>query len=135
MNETVFESLVEVMIDPEDFLKIKETLSRVGILSRREKKLFQSCHIFHRRGRYFIVSFKEMFALDDRETNFTEDDIARRNRIVRLLAEWGLVKIPEQSLKKISSPLADMSQIKVISFSEKRDYILESKYTIGRVKR
>ena len=115
--------------DGETFLKIKETLTRIGVSSRKEKKLYQSCHILHKRGRYAIVHFKEMFILDHKETTFSEDDKARRNKIVALLADWGLLKVnnPEQ----IKSPVAEISKIKVIPFKEKKEWALVEKYRIG----
>ena len=115
--------------DEETFLKIKETLTRIGVSSRKEKKLYQSCHILHKRGRYAIVHFKEMFILDHKETTFSEDDKARRNKIVTLLADWGLLKVnnPEQ----IKSPVAEISKIKVIPFKEKKEWALVEKYRIG----
>ena len=115
--------------DEETFLKIKETLTRIGVSSRKEKKLYQSCHILHKRGRYAIVHFKEMFILDHKETTFSEDDKARRNKIVALLADWGLLKVnnPEQ----IKSPVAEISKIKVIPFKEKKEWALVEKYRIG----
>ena len=115
--------------DEETFLKIKETLTRIGVSSRKEKKLYQSCHILHKRGRYAIVHFKEMFILDHKETTFSEDDKARRNKIVTLLADWGLLNVnnPEQ----IKSPVAEISKIKVIPFKEKKEWALVEKYRIG----
>ena len=115
--------------DEETFLKIKETLTRIGVSSRKEKKLYQSCHILHKRGRYAIVHFKEMFILDHKETTFSEDDKARRNKIVTLLADWGLLNVnnPEQ----IKSPVAEISKIKVIPFKEKKEWTLVEKYRIG----
>jgi len=124
---------VEILLsDDEDFLKIKETLTRIGVASRKEKKLFQSCHIFHKQGRYAIVHFKEMFLIDGKESNFSEDDRARRNKIVQLLEDWGLIKVVNKGL--IEEPLASMSQIKVVSYKEKNDWKLETKYSIGRKK-
>ena len=132
MNDVV-ETLVEVELENEEaFLKIRETLTRIGIASRRENKLFQSCHILHKRDKYYIVSFKEMFALDGKETNFSEEDKARRNKIVCLLKDWNLLKIKDED--KVKEPVASMNQIKVIPFKEKADWILESKYTIGNRK-
>jgi hypothetical protein len=118
---------------PDDFLKIKETLTRIGIASRKEKHLYQSCHILHKQSRYAIVHFKELFGLDGKETNFSEDDRGRRNTIVNLLAEWNLLEIidPDQSKLK---PLAALTQIKIVSFKEKTSWVLESKYNIGRKK-
>lgn len=130
MKEIV-DSLVEIKIaEEEDFLKIKETLTRIGIASRKDNILYQSCHILHKQGRYFITHFKEMFALDGKPSNFSEEDKARRNKIINLLQEWSLLKIVDTD--KVSSPLAPMSQIKIINHKEKHDWILESKYNIGK---
>ena len=112
---------------PDDFLKVRETLSRIGVASRKEKKLYQSCHILHKQGKYFIVHFKELFALDGKNTNLSENDIARRNTIVNLLNDWGLVNIVGEA-----EPSAPLSQIKVISFKEKSEWLLETKYNIGK---
>lgn len=123
--------MVEILLDvPEDFLKIRETLTRIGIASKKEKKLFQSCHILHKQNRYFIVHFKELFALDGKPTNFSEDDTARRNTIANLLAEWNLYKLlnPEKT-KTVTAPI---SQIKILSHKEKSEWILEQKYNIGK---
>ena len=116
--------------EPDDFLKVRETLSRIGVASRKDKTLFQSCHILHKQGKYFIVHFKELFALDGKDTNISENDIARRNTIANLLSDWGLVKVMKTDEVK-SAPL---SQIKVISFKEKNDWKLETKYNIGKKK-
>lgn len=133
MNDLV-SKLVEVRLRSEDdFLKVKETLTRIGIASGFHNRLFQSCHILHKRGNYYIVHFKELFALDGKPTNFSEEDRARRNKIVNLLAEWGLVDIVEP--EKVESPLAPLSQIKIISFKDKPNWELVSKYEIGRRKR
>ena len=122
------DQMLEVILkEPDDFLKIRETLSRIGVASRKEKKLYQSCHILHKQGRYFIVHFKELFALDGKNTNLSENDIARRNRIAALLSDWGLVEI-----KGDTDPIAPLSQIKIISFKEKDEWILETKYNIGK---
>ena len=122
------DQMLEVILkEPDDFLKIRETLSRIGVASRKEKKLYQSCHILHKQGRYFIVHFKELFALDGKNTNLSENDIARRNRIATLLNDWGLVEI-----KGDTDPIAPLSQIKIISFKEKDEWILETKYNIGK---
>ena len=112
---------------PDDFLKVRETLSRIGVASRKEKKLYQSCHILHKQGKYFIVHFKELFALDGKNTNLSENDIARRNTIVNLLNDWGLVNVVGEA-----EPSAPLSQIKVISFKEKSEWLLETKYNIGK---
>jgi len=126
--------MVEVVLnEPDDFLKVRETLTRIGVASRKERKIYQSCHILHKQGRYFIVHFKELFALDGKNTNLSLNDIQRRNRIVRLLVDWGLVNISEESKEKISD-LAPLNQIKVLSFKEKGEWTLESKYNIGRKK-
>ena len=122
------EHMLEVTLrEPDDFLKIRETLSRIGVASRKERKLYQSCHILHKQGRYFIVHFKELFALDGKQTNLSENDIARRNTISKLLKDWGLVE-----LKGEIEPIAPLSQIKIISFKEKNDRTLETKYNIGK---
>lgn len=121
------DTMVEVRLtDPENFLKIKETLTRIGIASRSDKKLFQSCHILHKRQKYYIVHFKELFALDGKETDFSENDIARRNTIVNLLVEWGLVEC-----NSTASPVIPLNQIKIISHKEKNDWQLIPKYNIG----
>jgi hypothetical protein len=122
------EQMLEVSLkEPDDFLKIRETLSRIGVASRRERKLYQSCHILHKQGRYYIVHFKELFALDGKDTNLSENDIARRNSIAKLLNDWGLVDI-----KGNIEETAPLSQIKIISYKEKDDWILETKYNIGK---
>lgn len=133
MNE-LLDSLVEVKIaEEEDFLKIKETLTRIGVASRKEKKLYQSCHIFHKQGKYYIVHFKEMFTIDGKPSNFSEEDKGRRNKIIQLLQEWNLLKVVDQ--EKIVDPVASMSQIKIINHKEKDDWILEAKYNMGRKKK
>ena len=130
MSEWTVDNMVEVKLSqPDDFLKIRETLSRIGIASKKDKKLYQSCHILHKQGRYFIVHFKELFGLDGKQTNFSEEDQSRRNTIVKLLNDWGLVKVVSED--KISNQ-APLSQIKVIAFKEKGDWILETKYNIGK---
>ena len=122
------EQLLEVGLgEPDDFLKVRETLSRIGVASRKERKLYQSCHILHKQGKYYIVHFKELFALDGKETNITENDVARRNSISVLLSDWGLVEIIGEA-----EPKAPLSQIKVISFKEKNEWDLETKYNIGK---
>ena len=126
-NWTQEQMLEGVLKEPDDFLKIRETLSRIGVASRKERKLYQSCHILHKQGRYYIVHFKELFALDGKETNLSENDIARRNTIANLLSDWGLVEV-----KGDSTPTAPLSQIKIISFKEKDEWILETKYNIGK---
>ena len=126
------DKMVEVFLnEPDDFLKVRETLTRIGVASRKEKKLYQSCHILHKQGRYFIVHFKELFALDGKRANLTVNDVQRRNRIVQLLADWGLIEIVD--VNKISD-IAPLNQIKVLSFKDKGDWILETKYNIGRKK-
>ena len=126
--------MVEVTLnEPDDFLKVRETLTRIGVASRKEKKIYQSCHILHKQGKYYIVHFKELFALDGKNTNLSLNDIQRRNRIVQLLLDWGLVTTNSISKDKISD-LAPLNQIKVLSFKEKNDWTLESKYNIGRKK-
>ena len=126
--------MVEVTLgEPDDFLKVRETLTRIGVASRKERKIYQSCHILHKQGKYFIVHFKELFALDGKNTNLSINDLQRRNRIVQLLLDWGLVSIVEESKEKISD-LAPLNQIKVLSFKEKNEWRLESKYNIGRKK-
>ena len=122
------EQMLEVSLkEPDDFLKIRETLSRIGVASRRERKLYQSCHILHKQGRYYIVHFKELFALDGKATNLSDNDIARRNSIAKLLNDWGLVEIIGNT-----DMVAPLSQIKIISFKEKNEWILETKYNIGK---
>ncbi len=126
------ESMVEVVLkEPDDFLKVRETLTRIGVASRKEKKLYQSCHILHKQGRYYIVHFKELFALDGKKANLSTNDVQRRNRIVQLLSDWGLISI---SAKETIADVAPLSQIKVLSYKEKGDWILESKYNIGKKK-
>ena len=126
--------MVEVVLnEPDDFLKVRETLTRIGVASRKERKIYQSCHILHKQGRYYIVNFKELFALDGKKANISLNDIQRRNRIVQLLVDWGLVNISTDSQEKIKD-LAPLNQIKVLSFKEKGEWTLESKYNIGRKK-
>ena len=124
------EQMLEVGLkEPDDFLKVRETLSRIGVASRKERKLYQSCHILHKQGRYFIVHFKELFALDGKKTNLSENDVARRNTIANLLSDWGLVNVVGKA-----DPVAPLSQIKVLSFREKDEWTLETKYNIGKKK-
>ena len=124
------EQMLEISLkEPDDFLKVRETLSRIGVASRKERKLYQSCHILHKQGRYYIVHFKELFALDGKETNLSENDIARRNTIANLLDDWGLVKLLGKA-----EPVAPLSQIKVLSYREKEEWTLETKYNIGKKK-
>ena len=126
------ESMVEVVLkEPDDFLKVRETLTRIGVASRKEKKLYQSCHILHKQGKYYIVHFKELFALDGKKANLTLNDVQRRNRIVQLLGDWGLVSINN---KESITDVAPLSQIKVLAYKEKGDWTLESKYNIGKKK-
>ena len=120
--------MLEIQLkEPDDFLKIRETLSRIGVASRKERKLYQSCHILHKQGRYYIVHFKELFALDGKATNLSQNDIERRNTITGLLEDWGLVEV-----LGLSEPRAPLSQIKIISFKEKSEWTLETKYNIGK---
>ena len=124
------EHMLEIGLkEPDDFLKVRETLSRIGVASRKERKLYQSCHILHKQGRYYIVHFKELFALDGKKTNLSENDIARRNTIANLLRDWGLINIIGEVAE-----VAPLSQIKVLSFSEKNEWTLETKYNIGKKK-
>ena len=124
--------MVEVSLrQPDDFLKVRETLTRIGGASRKEKKLYQSCHILHKKGKYYIVHFKELFALDGKHANITSNDVERRNRITKLLSDWGLIDIVQES--KLGE-LAPLNQIKVISYKEKGEWNLESKYNIGKKK-
>ena len=126
------EQMVAVSLsEPDDFLKVRETLTRIGVASRKEKKLYQSCHILHKQGRYFIVHFKELFALDGKRANLTINDVQRRNRISQLLADWGLISI--LNVDQIAD-IAPLNQIKVLSYKDKGDWILETKYNIGRKK-
>ena len=129
--ELSIDDLVEVeLFEDDDFLKIKETLTRIGISSRKEKKLYQSCHILHKRGRYYILHFKELFALDGKPSNFSEEDIARRNTIVNLLDEWELCEIVKP--EKTESPVLNIKQLKILSHKEKEDWELCPKYHIGK---
>ena len=122
-------SMLEVRLnEPDDFLKVRETLTRIGVASRKDKKLYQSCHILHKQGRYFIVHFKELFLLDGKKSNLEENDIARRNTIAQLMSDWGLISIEKEGLIE---PLAPMRQIKIIPFKEKAEWELCPKYNIG----
>ena len=122
--------MLEVTLkEPDDFLKVRETLTRIGVASRKERKLYQSCHILHKRGKYYIVHFKELFALDGKPTNITSNDVQRRNRIAKLLSDWGLIEISTEV-----TDLAPINQIKVLSFKDKGEWTLESKYNIGKKK-
>ena len=126
------DKMIEVVLqEPDDFLKVRETLTRIGVASRKEKKLYQSCHILHKQGRYFIVHFKELFALDGKRANLTINDVQRRNRIVNLLVDWGLVLISDEFREGIMD-VSPLNQIKVISFREKGEWSLETKYNIGK---
>ena len=122
--------MIEVLLnEPDDFLKVRETLTRIGVASRKEKKLYQSCHILHKQGRYYLVHFKELFALDGKHANLTMNDVQRRNRIIRLLSDWGLVNIVKEDDVVDIAPL---NQIKVLAYRDKGDWILEQKYNIGK---
>ena len=124
------DKMLEVILkQPDDFLKVRETLTRIGVASRKEKKLYQSCHILHKQGRYFIVHFKELFALDGKHANLTVNDVQRRNRIARLLADWGLISIVKET---DVADIAPLNQIKVLAYKDKGDWILEQKYNIGK---
>ncbi len=126
------DQMVEVSLsEPDDFLKVRETLTRIGVASRKEKKLYQSCHILHKQGRYYIVHFKELFALDGKSANLSMNDVQRRNRIIQLLSDWGLVTINNSDSIVDVAPL---SQIKVLSYKDKSGWTLESKYNIGKKK-
>jgi hypothetical protein len=122
--------MIEISLsEPDDFLKVRETLTRIGVASRKEKKIYQSCHILHKQGRYYIVHFKELFALDGKHANLTVNDIQRRNRIIKLISDWGLITVinPESVVD-----IAPLNQIKVLAYKEKNDWILEQKYSIGK---
>tara|TARA_B100001109_G_C18718834_1_gene406131 strand:- start:139 stop:570 length:432 start_codon:yes stop_codon:yes gene_type:complete len=124
------EKMLEVQLkEPDDFLKVRETLTRIGVASRKDKKLFQSCHILHKQGRYFIVHFKELFALDGKSANLSDNDIERRNTIAQLLSDWGLIAVINKTVAEKKAPL---SQIKVLSFKEKNEWDLQAKYNIGK---
>ena len=124
------DQMVQITLnEPDDFLKVRETLTRIGVASRKEKKLYQSCHILHKQGKYYIVHFKELFALDGKKANLTVNDVQRRNRIVQLIADWGLITINDAD--KILN-IAPLNQIKVLAFKEKNDWELETKYNIGK---
>ena len=124
------DQMVEIFLsEPDDFLKVRETLTRIGVASRKEKKLYQSCHILHKQGRYFIVHFKEVFALDGKRANLTLNDVQRRNRIVKLISDWGLVTVASEDAIVDIAPL---NQIKVLAYKDKGEWILEQKYNIGK---
>ena len=127
------DQMIEVSLnEPDDFLKVRETLTRIGVASRKEKKIYQSCHILHKQGRYYIVHFKELFALDGKRANLTQNDVQRRNRIIQLLSDWGLITI--MNVSKITD-IAPLNQIKVLAYKEKHEWILETKYNIGKKKK
>lgn len=127
------ETMIEVTLEnQDDFLKVRETLTRIGIASRKDKTLYQSCHVLHKQGKYYIVHFKELFALDGKPANFDEGDISRRNTIANLLSDWGLIKLVDPN--KSADPVAPLSQIKILPHKEKDEWNLEAKYTIGRKK-
>ena len=127
------DQMVEISLnEPDDFLKVRETLTRIGVASRKEKKIYQSCHILHKQGRYFLVHFKELFALDGKHANLTTNDVQRRNRIAQLLSDWGLVEVLNTDQMKDIAPL---NQIKVLAYRDKGDWILETKYNIGSKKK
>ena len=127
------DQMIEITLgEPDDFLKVRETLTRIGVASRKEKKIYQSCHILHKQGRYFIVHFKELFALDGKHANLTVNDVQRRNRIIQLLCDWGLITV--LNADKITD-IAPLNQIKVLAYKEKNDWILETKYNIGKKKK
>ena len=126
------DKMVEVLLsEPDDFLKVRETLTRIGVASRKEKKLYQSCHILHKQGKYYIVHFKELFALDGKKANLSINDVQRRNRIIQLLSDWGLVTLKDAELV---TDIAPLNQIKVISYKDKGNWVLETKYNIGKKK-
>ena len=127
------DQMVEITLnEPDDFLKVRETLTRIGVASRKEKKIYQSCHILHKQGRYYIVHFKELFALDGKHANLTQNDVQRRNLIIQLLSDWGLISI--LNVSKITD-IAPLNQIKVLAYKEKHEWILETKYNIGKKKK
>ena len=127
------DQMIEITLnEPDDFLKVRETLTRIGVASRKEKKIYQSCHILHKQGRYYIVHFKELFALDGKHANLTQNDVQRRNRIIQLLSDWGLKTI--MNVSKITD-IAPLNQIKVLAYKEKHEWILETKYNIGKKKK
>ena len=136
MTEPIYDwsqdKMIEIFLsEPDDFLKVRETLTRIGVASRKEKKLYQSCHILHKQGRYFIVHFKELFALDGKNTNLTINDVQRRNRIIKLISDWGLVQV---SSEDAIADIAPLNQIKVLAYKDKLDWVLEQKYNIGSKK-
>lgn len=128
---SIVDTMVEVTLkEPDDFLKIKETLTRIGVASKKNKTLYQSCHILHKQGKFYIVHFKEMFALDGKATDFSEEDLGRRNTIAKLLEDWGLLAIVSPGT--VITPRVTMNQVKILPFGEKKDWVLESKYQIGK---
>ena len=128
----IVDNMIEVLLESsDDFLKIRETLTRIGVASKKDKKIFQSCHILHKQNRYFIVHFKELFALDGKNTDFSEEDKGRRNTIVSLLKDWGLLRLSDVQEKKVTEPRAPMSLIKILPYKEKAEWTLEPKYNIG----
>lgn len=133
MNQAIVDSLIEVSLkQDDDFLKVRETLTRVGVASRKDRKLFQSCHILHKQGKYYIVHFKELFKLDGKPSSITEEDVGRRNTITNLLAEWGLIDISVPN--STADPIAPLSQVKIIPFKDKDQWELVAKYNIGKKK-
>ena len=132
MTTSIDEMVECTLAEPDDFLKIRETLTRIGVASRKDKTLFQSCHILHKQGRYFIVHFKELFALDGKPTNFSENDQARRNTIANLLAEWGLIKLVNS--EQTTTLIVPLNQLKILSYKEKDEWVLTAKYNIGSKK-
>lgn len=130
---SLIENFIEIRLGEEDdFLKVRETLTRIGVASRKDNVLYQSCHILHKQGKYYLVHFKELFALDGKESNFSEEDKGRRNSIAKLLQDWGLIKVVDED--RILDPVAPMSQIKILPHKEKKDWLLTAKYNIGRKK-
>ena len=132
MNALIEEMVECTLTEPDDFLKIRETLTRIGVASRKDKTLFQSCHILHKQGRYYIVHFKELFALDGKPTNYSENDQARRNTIANLLAEWGLIKLVNS--EQTSTNVVPLNQLKILAYKEKDEWLLTAKYNIGNKK-
>ena len=132
MTTNIDEMVECTLAEPDDFLKIRETLTRIGVASRKDKTLFQSCHILHKQGRYFIVHFKELFALDGKPTNFSENDQARRNTIANLLVEWNLIQLVNS--EQTSSLVVPLNQLKILAYKEKEEWVLTAKYNIGNKK-
>ena len=128
------QDMIDIILkEPDDFIKLRETIKRIGVSTRKEKKLYQSCHILHKQGKYYIVHFKELFALDGKHANLTVNDVQRRNRIIKLLADWGLIIVNDDQMNLIQD-ISSLNQIKVISFREKSEWMLETKYNIGKTK-